>query len=69
MRHGISVPVHLIIVSHMKHRQLLLFTLAYSIFYCTLSASLGREINSSVIGRYRKREREREAVLTGAGVK
>ncbi len=58
MRHVIFVPVHVIIVSLMSHRQLLLFTLAHRIFYCTLSASLTREIDSSVIGRYRGRERE-----------
>ena len=52
------VPVHVIIVSLMRHRQLLLFTLAHRMFYCTLSASLNREIDSSVIGRYRERERE-----------
>lgn len=52
MRHVISVPVHAIIAPLMRHRQLLLFTLAHRIFYCTLSASLTREIDSSVIGRY-----------------
>lgn len=36
----------------------MLFTLAHRIFYCTLSASLTREIDSSVIGRYRERESE-----------
>ena len=52
------MPLHVIIVSLMSHRQLLLFTLAHRMFYCTLSASLSREIDSSVIGRYRERERE-----------
>lgn len=55
------VPVHVIIVPLMRHRQLLLFTLAHRIFYCTLSASLTREIDSSVIGRYRERARENES--------
>lgn len=52
------MPVHVIIASLMRHRQLLLFTLAHRMFYCTLSASLNREIDSSVIGRYRDRARE-----------
>lgn len=52
------VPVQVIIVSLMRHRELLLFTLAHGTFYCTLSASLTREIDSSVIGRYRRGERK-----------
>lgn len=66
MSHVIPVPAHVIIVSLMKHRQLLLFTLARRIFYCTLSASLAREIDSSVMGRYREREREGEPGRTEA---
>ncbi len=58
MKHVILVPVLVIIVSLMRHRWFLLFTLTHRIFYCTLSASLTREIDSSVIGRYRERERE-----------
>lgn len=62
MRHAILKPAH-VIVSLTRCRQLLLFTLAHSIFYCTLSASLTREIDSSVIGRYRERKGEKmEAV-------
>lgn len=69
MRHVISVPVHVIIVSLTRHRQLLLFTLAHSIFYCTLSASLTREIDSSVIGRYRERNGEKMEAVRESEVK
>ena len=65
MRQVIFVPVHAIIVSLMRHRRLLLFTLTRRILYCTLSASATREIDSSVIGRYRERARENESVEQG----
>ena len=47
----------------------MLFTLTHSIFYCTLSASLTREIDSSVMGRYREREREKMEAVRGRQVK
>lgn len=54
------VPWHVIIASLMRHRQSLLFTLARCIFYCSLSASVAREIDSSVIGRYGERARQNQ---------
>lgn len=57
-KHVISVPVYIITVSLMRLRQPLLFTLSHTKFYCTLSASLSREIDSSVISGTEKESRQ-----------